>query len=287
MAAKGLIEKNDFAGALQVLQSFGREYWDPGLILILEHCRRRINLDFNAVGKDVKGLNKLIEGEKTDFNKDRIGIINQMQDDVYDTLHRVNELNALINVHLDGQMWADALQRIGSYRELCEAIFIIGVLAHGKKKPGVFFKRNIQHYIEGWFPKSCDLRLDKYLCCNGCEEKEHKRRKGWSAEGKNQHHFTEYVNQLVYEHELVCWQEAGELIEKGDFFSRLRTIRNSIIHRTEPATHAQITGVIGLCKLREFLDNVANKLYECLSVTRPEKDPYCILREEMMRLIEK
>ena len=127
--AQVLAERDDFAGALAMLDDFGTKEWPPALFPLLEHAGARVNLDLHAAGaraRDVRDRTKA--GSDLVNDQPTREYLCKLRGPATDPFGRVNEIRFLIEMALRNERYADALFRIGLFRESCESIFCVAAL---------------------------------------------------------------------------------------------------------------------------------------------------------------
>ena len=280
LGARSLIQHGNYAGALDVLQTFGAHHWHGALLPLLKHARARVNLARGRVRTAADAVRGALKPVPSALNA-----CLELPGGNFAVLGFTNEVRFLIGQALRQERYVDAVFRIALFREACEAIFSIAVIF-----PPCDFPEHIYPYLnDEWLATGTALDARLRGVANKMERAGHQ---GWNVAGAKGRVFG-----LAVEHGgHGCWGEAAELIQ-WDVFRCLARLRNMAIHALggiskgslENCIQPRPDGMDPFEYLQCRLNGIIEKLYACFNLydcfdEMPTADPYRVMEREMLRL---
>ena len=127
--AQALVDHDNFAGALDLLERFPKAEWSPVLFSLLEHAQARFNLDMQVAGEQARSVRE--EFKRTPDVVGNTGIqryLKALRGPANDPFGRMNEVRFLVDSALRNGRYADALFRVALFRESSESILSVAAL---------------------------------------------------------------------------------------------------------------------------------------------------------------
>ncbi len=285
-SARALIEHGNYAGALDVLETFGATHWNPPhwnppLLHLLRHAINRVNLHHRRARQSADEVRNRWPAMPPELNAALV-----LPQGDHAVLGNTNEVRFLIEAGLKQERYADAIVRIAQFRESCQAIFSVKMLFDNDNynEEGDHFSAGVRTYL-----------VDRWLSYNVNELHNALNQPNWQRRGVNG--WRNVDREVVFQRAVMlaqfdnCWNDLGQLIN-WDGFKRdngqrgIIPLRNHAIHTPAGVSRGRLEEEIGgsLDYLIDHLQRIVDKLYECFDKT-PNDDPYPVLKQNMLSLL--
>ena len=292
LSARALIEHDNYAGALDVLEGFGASHWLKPLIFLLKHASARVNL----ARSQAKKAHSKVEKYWPEMPKD-LSTSLELPKGNLSALGYANEVRFLIESALDQERYADALFRIALFRESCEAIFAIGWLFRNIPEFGARIK-----YYQGDPPETgkpwieSTSGLDVVLIPLRISSRQTRNIGGHKIGGwpVSKPGVKRAIFKYAYDDCTAPQWNSLKKVIGWEAFDCLKDLRDSAIHTPTGVSKGNIESCIkvpGECGeeplmyLRRKLGEIIDGLYDFFSGS-PSDNPYRVIKREMLILLD-
>ena len=280
--AQALVEKGNFAGALDVLKAFPRGGWPNAAIHLLKHADARVSLRVGKARKEAQDAKTAMPRTFADLDKALNGVL--IKGRPKSDIAKVNEVRFLVELALNQKRHADALVRIEQFRETARSVFSLGVLDDARFSFLDYVCAPVPVGVVG----ACALRtggstLGNWLTINGAAT--HGGYWTMRKDGDKEALFN-FASAVAVVPGAAHAAERRTLVQalQHEYFRNLADVRNRSIHTTDGVSESSITRVVSLDDLRAHLENTATALFRSFGQT-PTTYPYDALKDAIVDLL--
>ena len=280
--ARALVEKGNFAGALDVLKAFPRGRWPDAAIHLLQHADARVSLDAGRACTEAAAAIGAMRSGSPALHAALNGVLTRGAP--ASAIAKVNEVRFLVELSLSQKRYADALVRIEQFRETARSVFSLGALDDTRFSFLAYVCAPLPTNVVTACGKTTgDLTLEGWLRANRAACGGGKWRMRQEGDKRTLFSFASAV--AVQPPALHAADRRTVIRSLGHpAFDALAAVRNASIHTTGGVSERSITGVVSLTDLRARLENTATALFRSFGQP-PTTYPYESLKQAIVDLL--